>query len=279
MVHRPLPFRLSFLVLPLVFFSLFGCATVRDLIQPPEVGFEEARIEDISFTNLDTAFTFRITNPNPVGLKIDRLDYNLELDGRPFLEGIIDSGIPLRADSSGTAEVPVSISLLDAYDTITQVFESDYLPYRISGSMSIGIFTVPFEHQGRLPVPKPPKVRLQKVMVDRITPLGADMTFRFLLENDNPFTIDVAGLTYSIALGGIDFAGGTSRSLPNAKAENSAVFELPLQADFVRLGASAYQLLSGNDSSYRLNGSLELDTGALGRLSIPLEQEGRVPIN
>ena len=131
--------------------SLAACSS---LLKAPEV--EVASIELAGFNLSEQRFVLKLDlrNSNAVELALRRLDFSVELDGRPFAQG--QSAQPVRVPASGSAQLEVqAVSRLSTLLERLRAARSDgrpRLPYRIFGSADLeGVGVLPFDRQGSVP--------------------------------------------------------------------------------------------------------------------------------
>ena len=131
-----------------------GLAACSSLLKAPEV--EVASIELAGFNLSEQRFVLKLDlrNPNAVDLTLRRLDFSVELDGRPFAQG--QSAQPVRVPAHASAQLEVlAVSRLSTLLERLRAARSDgrpRLPYRITGSADLeGVGSLPFDRQGSVP--------------------------------------------------------------------------------------------------------------------------------
>jgi LEA14-like dessication related protein len=268
--------------IPLVLFSaclvLFGCAALQQLVQKPVVTLKRTDLRNVSLSEGTLVFVFDVNNPNPIGVSAQKVSYRLQLNGKDFVQGVLDKGITVRANGVEPFELPVTVRFLEFFKSMQELFKSDQVAYVLDGALSLGIFDVPYSARGILPVPKLPEVSLSKVRVNRISLSGASLVFSLRMKNTNPFSVKPQALSYNIDLAGSRFAGGAARQLQAIQENGESVMELPLNVSFVELGRSAYSLLAGSSSKYEITGSINLDIPQAGLQAFPFSKSGELAI-
>ena len=85
--------------------GLASCAFFKERYgQKPEVQLQQVYLKDASLAVATLVFVLDVKNPNKADLKIDSVDYEIQLDGQSFAKTKIDEKIVLKAESS-TAEI------------------------------------------------------------------------------------------------------------------------------------------------------------------------------
>jgi LEA14-like dessication related protein len=217
-----------------------------------------------------------IENPNPLGMAVRRVRYDLKLNEKQFVQGTLDKGITVPASGSAPLEIPVTVAYLDFFESVKAFIQADEVPYELSGSVTILAFDIPYRTTGKIPVPKLPSISLKQVAIERLSLEGASLVFRLGMENRNDFTLAPVGFRYDIALGGVPFVEGRLEHVKTIQGGGVSVLELPLDVRFVDLGRAAYGLVTQSSSAYSLGGEVALEVPGKGRTWFPFQHEGRV---
>ena len=261
----------------IMFLSLTGCAAVKNIVEKPEASFESVTVKDLSLEQETLLFKFRIDNPNPVGLRISSLSYNLMMNERKLSSGEATQGINLPASGSVMVNIPLTINHFDLFDSISQMQQTDSIKYALTGDIRLGPLKIPYEKTGELPVPRIPEIRLNRIEISSMNFTGAALKFIFDISNENDFEINISGLDYGLSLGGFNIMEGTAADLAPVPPRTKATLELPLSVNFMQLGRSVYNMVTSATADYRLNGRLRFAHGDKTR-TVPFETTGKVPL-
>ena len=102
-------FRSASLLLPYVLaaavFSLSSCAVYKQ----PRVRVLGTDVSGLSLTSADLVFDVAVENPNRFAFVLDTVDYRLQVNGEPFLDGHGDLHAEVAA--RGTTEVRLPVKL------------------------------------------------------------------------------------------------------------------------------------------------------------------------
>ncbi|MCF8067544.1 MAG: LEA type 2 family protein [Desulfobacterales bacterium] len=271
--------KLNLFLICLMTLSIGSCASLQQLIQEPVVEFETMSVEDMTLFDGTFLFNFKITNPNPLGISVRRVNYDLKINGKPFIKSILSEGIRLPAGGSGFMELPVSISYMDIFETVSDFINNDTVKYDLACDFTIGSFTIPYQTSGEINVPKLPKVSLKNVDLTSISFSGASMVFALELINKNDFTVLINSLDYNINLAGAEFVNGATKSISPIDSNGKTRLEIPVNISFLELGMSAYNILKDNNTDYELGGDMKFQIPGLGEKSFPFNRSGNVRLN
>ena len=254
-----------------------SCTTIEQLIKKPTITFDNLGIQEMSLVQGTFLFRFNVDNPNPVGLRLDDILYDLELNGQRFVSSRLDQGVNLAAAGSSPLEIPITINYLDFFDSLTKLVGSDTLDYRLSGSAAVGPLRIPYRSAGKLDVPKLPDISVERIRLDSLSFSGASLKMTLGLANPNAFGLKMDGLEYAARLGSLELAQGTARVVEALQARGRSTMDLDINLDFLQMGRSAKALLSEPSARCLLIGNMLMNTPA-GMQKVPFRFDGKVPL-
>lgn len=140
----------------LVVFALLvlaGCAALPINAVPPKVSVAEIDIKSLGLFEQHFDVSLRLANPNNFDLGIEALDFELELNGRPFAKGLAHSATLIPAASSVVLRVDAvtqSENLIEQIRILPPKMLKEGVPYRIKGRIRTDKSSgwLPFEQQG-----------------------------------------------------------------------------------------------------------------------------------
>ncbi len=254
-----------------------GCATLDQIVQKPIVRFDSVGIDNLSLVEGTFLFRFNVENPNPVGIRVSEIIYDLRLNDRNFVKSRLDQGLRLRGSGVSPMEIPVTINYLDLFDSVATFTKSDFIKYNLTGSIGVGPFRIPYRTQGKMDVPKLPKISVDKVKINAISFTGASLRFVLGLENQNAFDIGLDGIEYAIKLGDTSLARGTAR--PDAPLVKNSRTNLGVDMDIniLQAGRSFKELISRPSAGCSIIGNMLYNTQR-GVKKVPFNFKGNVPL-
>jgi len=260
-------------------FSLDGCKSLQDLIQRPTVKGVAVSVVGVDFETLKLRFDVGVENGSSGTLAIAGYDYDLHIDGRPFLDGMSDTEIELKPRSVTTIPVPVVIPFSDLLKTLDAVTSRQDVAYDLAVALMVktglGNYRVPVQKAGRLPLLSLPQVRLQGVKLDAPTLKGASLEVAVEITASPRPAIVLTSLTYALTINEAKVAAGTAQPEP-AKGTGAQVVRIPVQLDVPTVRAI---LGSGSSRLERVNVKVTGEanfTSPYGALSLPFTQTGKL---
>lgn len=255
---------------------LCGCTTLQQLIDKPDVEFRGMSLASASLFEATPVFRFELNNPNPMGLLIRSVTYNLKINDKKFVRGVSDQNVLIKAANSGILELPLTFDYLDVFESIASFRQSDTVSYELAGSIGIGPFSLPYQADGEFDIPELPDVSLEGVQVENMSISGASLVVDLNVENNNSFPIDMGGLNYSLKLEGRELAQGMTRQISSISEKGMARIRIPVSVNFLELGQSAYQALRGKATDYEVAGEMTFNMPGQRVKRIPFEKSGEV---
>jgi len=251
-----------------------GCKILKSLVRSPSIQLDTVVLKSTSLFQGDLEFTFNITNPNPIGVAVDSMTYQLSIDGKKTMEGSSTQGIALPAMATKSITVPLTVNYMESIDSLLDFFKKDSITYEVAGTFKIGTFTVPFSHKDVIALPKPPTVQVKGVSIRSMTFTGARLALELEITRQTPGRIDLKKITYSIVLGGFKLFDGKSENFSMAEDTKTQTISVPLTVDFITLGNSAVSLLTKGNIDYELIGDMEFDIPKIGVKNFPFKKTG-----
>ena len=269
--------QLTIATLLAVILTLGACASLEQLIQKPEIHFDSLGTRNMSLVDGTFLFRFNVANPNPVGVHLDDITYDLDINGERFVSSRLPQGVNLTASGTSPMEIPVTINYLDFFGSISRLIQSDALDYRLSGSAGVGPLRIPYRTSGKLDLPRLPDISVERITVDRLSFTGASLKLALGMRNPNAFVMKMDGLEYAARLGGVEVAKGVAHNLSPMASHGRSTMAIDLDLSFLELGRSAQALLTGSSAHCQFSGNLLVDSMA-GIQRVPFAFDGNVPL-
>ncbi len=144
---------MKYLIL-LSFLSLSSCAYFQENIKKPIVHLKKVDVKDMTFNDANFVFNLGIENPNKVALAIDQVTYNLELNGKPFTQGVFAEKITVAAESASSVSLPIKVKYTDLMQSLNDYLQDQSVDYKLDGSVKMGLLSIPFKNSGQVDIDK-----------------------------------------------------------------------------------------------------------------------------
>jgi len=102
-------------------------------VKAPILAVDGLKLGDIGITGVALAVRFRVRNPNPEPLNIDRLEYELFLNGNRLGRGFESSGLELAGFGEGKVRSRFDVNFLSLPGVVKDVLHQDRVKARVKG--------------------------------------------------------------------------------------------------------------------------------------------------
>jgi LEA14-like dessication related protein len=130
-------------VLTVALVALTGCNTVRQVlnIDNPTYRLRDFRPRvsvalPLSASTIDFDFTLEIDNPNPVGLNLDRVDFDMFVNGTNVARGLTSNSVRIPANGVGDVRIRTRVNydnLKTLFREIADVIQGERANYELRG--------------------------------------------------------------------------------------------------------------------------------------------------
>lgn len=123
----------------------------------PRIELSSFDVEELSFSGAEMQATFRIDNPNAFGITFMNTFYNLEVNGKEWLNTRLDRNISLDRSESELIIVPIRLNSSQMGSVLIEMLNGKReFEYHLTGSAQVsaelrgfsGLETIPFDIKG-----------------------------------------------------------------------------------------------------------------------------------
>lgn len=141
------------IVIGLLALALAACTGLPFQAQAPKVRVADVDIKSLGLLEQRFDVSLKVDNPNDFDLKIEGLEFDLEVNGRPFAKGGSQDAALIPAASGAVLHVEAvtrSRDLVGQLKALPPQALEDGIPYRIEGRVKTDrTGWLPFRHEGR----------------------------------------------------------------------------------------------------------------------------------
>lgn len=266
-----------------------SCASVEELaklaeFQEPTVDLSDTRLNRLTFDSAEFMLVLDVQNPNPLPINLAGFDYALNIDGKTFTQGKQTSGVAIKANARSQVQFPMTIKFSDLTGISKSFRTKDSLPFKIDATIKVnlpvlGLRTIPASYQNKLPVPKPPSVKVTNLTIDKLSFTNAALKLELEVDNPNAFGVDLTRLNYDLAVNGKPWAKSSDTNVMKITKNSKSRISIPINLDVATMGMALYKTLnSSNPLKYQLQGNMMLDTTLplLKNVKMPIKQSGTI---
>lgn len=141
---------------------LTACAPA---LQKPEISLADIALVGIGLSEQQFIMKLQIANPNALDLPVEKLQFDIEVEGRPFAHGATAAPTTVPAHGEAMLEIMASSRLSTLSKPLRDAWKNGRtrLAYRLTGDAELGhgIGRVPFVKNGEMPLSVLEKWRLK----------------------------------------------------------------------------------------------------------------------
>jgi LEA14-like dessication related protein len=112
---------------------LLALAAAACGVKAPILAVDGLKVGDMGITGVALDVRFRVRNPNPEPLNIDRMEYELFVNGNRLGRGFDSKGLPLEGFGEGKVQSRVDVNFLALPGAIKDVLHQDRVKARVKG--------------------------------------------------------------------------------------------------------------------------------------------------
>lgn len=259
---------------------------VKENIQKPEVEFAGAKLNGLSFDQIDLLFDVKITNPNPVGVKLASFDYDFFVNENHFLGGKQEEGFEISSQGESTVQIPITIQFQEIYGTFKNLQSRDSTSYELKSGFAfdipvLGEKQVNVSKGGAIPLLKLPRLSIESLKLNNLSLTSADLQLNLNLSNPNAISFVLENIDYRLDINNQNWLNGKSEKMLEIPKNDQSRLSIPVSLNFLQIGQSAYQILKNDQPlDYHFKGTFDLESSLplLGKVTLPFDRSGQINI-
>jgi LEA14-like dessication related protein len=126
----------------------------------PQVEVRSIKLQQLSMSGADLQLELDVDNPNAFSLLLNRLNYNLELNGHQVSDGLMSKAVQVEEGGKTSIKLPLSLNFLQLGAGLYSALSQDRpLSYKLTGELDatssnalIGAFRLPVTSSGTVGV-------------------------------------------------------------------------------------------------------------------------------
>jgi|AntRauTorcE11897_2_1112592.scaffolds.fasta_scaffold07687_3 LEA14-like dessication related protein len=132
------------------------------MLKLPKISVSNLNVEDVNFSRANLMLNLKVDNPNGFGLLVNALSYNLNVNGRNWVDGSNKQQITINQNNSNQLSIPISVNITEISTSVIQLLNnSQEVDFNLNGSFNFGadhpLFkdattTFSFDEAGELPI-------------------------------------------------------------------------------------------------------------------------------
>ena len=91
----------------------------------PTISFKSIKLDNLGFSGADLTLEIGVDNPNAMNLLLNKMDYNLNVNGNQWASGIAAEKINVKEKGESTLKIPVKLDFLQMGTTAYQLLQGN----------------------------------------------------------------------------------------------------------------------------------------------------------
>ena len=135
--------------------TMSACTSLNKIVKDPEVTIKEFKLASVTTDGVHIDLGLNVKNPNPVALKLDEVDYALNVSGEKVTEGVFDKGVDIPAGGEGTVYIPLRFQFTSVGNLLSGLMNRSFeKEYELTGNAKLGFISIPFVQKGKIDLNK-----------------------------------------------------------------------------------------------------------------------------
>lgn len=140
-------------LVPAALVLVSGCSIFMKSVEKPTVNVRDVAVSSVSLTGLDGEVRLDVSNPNPIGVPLRAIDWQLAVGGAAAVDGRIELSqtIPAKGVAPVTAAIHLDAARAFKVGSVIASGATDYrLDARFYFATALGEVAVDVHHEGQL---------------------------------------------------------------------------------------------------------------------------------
>ncbi len=238
-----------------------ACARTQQAGPAPEApSLEYGRVRTASQDLADFTVVFEATlqNPTAAPVRVRGAHYQLSSEDEILAEGDADLDVTAAPGGKASFEITVPVHYARDADEIRAFASTKVLPLLLEATLHSDAGEIAFSRAGRVRSPRLPYVDLQDPDAARQRLDAIAAVFRIAVHNDNPFTLKLDGLHYTLSVEGKVLSEDTLGLGEPIPPSSIGVYEVPVDLTEETLPGIGGILKEKNALDYKVEGTLRV---------------------
>jgi LEA14-like dessication related protein len=119
-------------------------------LDAPRVGLEAVRVTSITASGVEVALSLDVENPNARAIRIDGLDFTIEVSGIMVADGHTLEPVEIAGSGSGLAKIMATSSFANWSAVARRLAGRTSIDYVITGTAQVNGSALPFSRRGAI---------------------------------------------------------------------------------------------------------------------------------
>jgi LEA14-like dessication related protein len=246
---------------------------------PPELVDQTFELVSQSLTECGVKLKGTVASAEQ-SVTIDEARYEFVVDGEVRRSGRKALGIAVPAGGKADFSLEETLTYVKDEDDLKAMdARGGSLLTALRGTLVVTAagpktYELPFARSKDVRTPRLPHVKLHEFEAGRFAQDEVQAVFHLGVENPNPFTLSISGITYVVTVAGKEVARGTIGAGEKISPSSTGVFDVTVTVNQDTHGKDVVKLIKGLELPFTVSGTLRAPMYVE-----PLTAEGRIKLN
>jgi len=132
-----------------------SCAAMQPAA--PEINLMGLVMDEVTLSHVNMVANLRLFNPNAVTLRVESVEYELQLNGVKVSDGKSLRSLDIAANDFGSMDLRLSSAYWDLFRVVNNIQQGEEFDFHLTGKVRVGGLgiighTFNFDHEGKIPL-------------------------------------------------------------------------------------------------------------------------------
>lgn len=128
-----------------------SCSSLlKEIVKEPKVSLDHVEVSALNIQEATLLFFLKVENPNSFAIKVEEVAYKIFVDNKLLTTAKTSEAIKVQANAESLVKIPLPVKFSSLWDSVTNLFTSRVLHYRLEGDARVLNLSVPFKSDGKL---------------------------------------------------------------------------------------------------------------------------------
>ncbi len=109
------------------------------MLKLPSINVASLNVQDVNFSEANLVLNLQVDNPNGFGLLLNALSYNLDVNGRNWIDGSDQPKMSIGGNNSNEISIPISLNISEIGASVIQLLNNqNELNFNLNGDLDLG---------------------------------------------------------------------------------------------------------------------------------------------
>lgn len=109
------------------------------MLKLPDINVSSLNVEDVNLSEANLVLNLNVENPNGFSLLVNALSYNLDVNGKNWVEGSNQKSLSVNQNGSTQIAIPISLNIREIGSSVIQLINNNNeVNFELNGDLDLG---------------------------------------------------------------------------------------------------------------------------------------------